>query len=127
MPTLTIVMGMALIVLGLAGFYGTGATHYTALIPAGFGAVFILFGLVARKQSLRRHAMHVTSMLGLLGVAFTVRGLLSLPTLLCGGAVERPGAVVSKSIMAILCGVYFILCLTSFVAARLRRRRSEGG
>jgi membrane-bound ClpP family serine protease len=120
---LTIVLGMALIVLGLVGFYATGATHYTALIPAGFGVVFFLSGLVALKQSLRKHAMHVTSMLGLLGFAFTVPGLLRLPALLSGGAVERPGAMVSKSVMAILCGAYFILCVMSFVAARLRRRR----
>ena len=122
MPVLTIVLGMALVVLGLAGFYGTGATHYTALIPAGFGAVFLVLGLLAFKASLRKHAMHVAAMLGLLGFAFTLRGLLSLPALLSGGAVDRPAAVISKSVMAVLCGVYFILCGVSFVAARLRRR-----
>ena len=59
-------------VLGLAGFYGTGATHYTALIPAGFGALFLVLGLLALKASLRKHAMHVAAMLGLLGCAFTL-------------------------------------------------------
>jgi hypothetical protein len=122
MPVVTIVLGMALVVLGLAGFYGTGATHYTALIPAGFGSLFLVLGLLALKASLRKHAMHVATMLGLLGCAFTLRGLLSLPALLSGGAVDRPGAVISKSVMAVLCGVYFILCGVSFVAARLRRK-----
>ena len=69
--------------------------------------------------------MHVTAMLGLLGFAFTVTGLVSLPAILSGGVVERPEAVIAKSVMAILCGVYFALCVRSFVAARLRRRRGE--
>jgi hypothetical protein len=122
MPIVTIVVGVALVALGLVGFYGTGATHYTALIPAGFGAVFFLLGLVALKASLRKHVMHAAAILGLLGCAFTVKGLGSLPALLAGGAVERPGAVIAKSAMAVLCGVYFVLCVASFVAARLRRR-----
>ena len=54
MPIVTIVVGVALVVLGLAGFFGTGAAHNTALIPAGFGAVFFLLGvLVAIKRALR--------------------------------------------------------------------------
>ena len=67
MPIVTIVVGVALVALGLVGFYGTGATHYTALIPAGFGAVFFLLGLVALKASLRKHVMHAAAILGLLG------------------------------------------------------------
>ena len=122
MPRVTIVVGVSLVVLGLGGFFGTGATHYTALIPAGFGSLFLVLGLLACKDSLRKHAMHVPSMLGLLGFVFTVRGLLSLAALLAGGAVARPAAVISKSAMAVVCGVYFLLCVMSFVAARLRRR-----
>jgi hypothetical protein len=124
MPAVTIAVGAALVVLGLAGFYGTGATHPTALIPAGFGLAFLALGLLALKGALRMFAMHAAAMLGLLGFAFTVKGLWSLPALLSGGAVDRPGAVIAKSVMAILCAVYFILCVMSFVAARLRRRRA---
>ena len=124
MPAVTIAVGAVLVVLGLAGFYGTGATHYTALIPAGFGLAFLALGLLALKGALRMFAMHVAAMLGLLGSAFTVKGLWSLPALLSGGAVDRPGAVIAKSVMAVVCAVYFILCVTSFVTARLRRRRA---
>jgi hypothetical protein len=122
MPIVTIVVGVALVALGLVGYFGTGATHPTALIPAGFGLLFLALGLLALKAPLRKHVMHAAAMLGLLGCAFTVKGLGSLPALLSGGAVDRPGAVIAKSVMAVLCGVYFVLCVASFVAARLRRR-----
>ena len=37
MAKVTIVFGVLLIILGLVGFYGTGAIHHTALIPTWFG------------------------------------------------------------------------------------------
>src|SRR5438034_230558 len=62
------VFGILLIVLGLGGFFGTGAEHGTALIPAYFGTALLILGLLALKDSLRKHAMHVAAMVGLLGV-----------------------------------------------------------
>ena len=42
-----------LIVLGIAGFVGTGREHPTALIPSYFGIVFLVLGFVSRNASIR--------------------------------------------------------------------------
>ena len=68
MPRLTIIFGPLLILLGAGGYFGTGQTSVTALIPAFFGVPFLLLGLVALKDGLRKHAMHAASLLALLGV-----------------------------------------------------------
>ncbi|AUX26269.1 hypothetical protein SOCEGT47_068300 [Sorangium cellulosum] len=118
MSNVTIGYGALLAALGVGGFAATGATHKTALIPAGFGVVAIGLGLLARQERYRMHAMHASALLGLLGVLGSARGLSRLPALLSGGDVERPAAVVAQSLMAGLSAAFVVLCVRSFVAAR---------
>lgn len=122
MGMLTIVFGVLLLGLGVAGFAATGSSHYTALIPAGFGLGFIVLGLLARKDSLRKHAMHVAAMLGLLGFAGNLSALPSVVSLLGGGTVERPAAVIARGMMAFLCAIFVALCVRSFISARRARK-----
>lgn len=121
MATTTIGFGIALIVLGLAGYFGTDRISITALIPAVFGALLILFGALAQDEKKRKMAMHIAVVIGLVGFLGTVSGLIDLPTLISGGTVARPAAVVAKSIMAGLMAVYVALCVKSFIDARRRR------
>jgi len=115
-------MGVALVGVGLVGFIATGSSHPTALIPAGLGLIFIILGVLAFKDNLRKHTMHAAAALGLLAFGFTAyMGLPKLITMLNGGAVERPVAVVSQVTTAALCLVYVALCVNSFIAARRRR------
>ena len=51
MPSTTRLFGLILIVLGIASYVVTGRTSVTALIPAIFGAVFVICALVARSSS----------------------------------------------------------------------------
>jgi len=44
MPSVTIALGVVLIILGLAGYFLTGAVSVTALIPAFFGLVLAVAG-----------------------------------------------------------------------------------
>ena len=44
MATTTIGFGIVLIILGAAGFVGSGMAHPTALIPAAFGLLLVIFG-----------------------------------------------------------------------------------
>jgi hypothetical protein len=116
-------VGIALIILGVGGYFGTGQTSLTALIPAGFGLVFLILGFLARKDQLRKHAMHAAAALGLVGcVVPAVMGIPKLVRLASGQEVERPGAAISQSIMAVICGVFVVLCVRSFIAARRARR-----
>jgi fluoride ion exporter CrcB/FEX len=95
--------------------------HPTALIPAAFGLLLVVFGAMARDEKKRKMAMHIAVTVGLLGFLGTVPGLLKIGTLLSGGTVERPAAVISQSIMAVLMAVYVGMCVKSFIDARKRR------
>jgi uncharacterized membrane protein len=117
---LSIGTGVILTVLGLGGYFMSGGVSPTALIPAAFGVLFILFGFLARKESMRRHAMHGAALLSLLGIAGTFKGTIAAVTLLGGGVVERPQAAIAQAIMAITCFIFLLLAIRSFVNARLK-------
>jgi len=119
-----IVFGILLIGLGLGGYFGTGSEHITALIPAYFGAALLVLGLLALKDSLRKHAMHLAAMVGLLGVI----GALFRPvkTLLSGGSFADPVPPTLQGIMALLCAVFVGLCVKSFIDVRRRRAQQTG-
>lgn len=122
MPKLTVVLGIFLIVLGIGGYLATDRVSVTALIPAFFGIAFVAAGYTARKENLRKHMMHVAVLLGLLGLIGSFSGLTKLLTLLGGGDVARPAAVVSQSIMAVVCFIFIVLCIRSFIAARIVKK-----
>lgn len=120
MTTLSIVTGIILTVLGLGGYAFSGAVSPTALIPAGFGVLFLVFGFLARKESMRRHAMHGAALLSLLGIIGSFNGTVDAVTLLGGGVVDRPQAAIAQAIMAVTCAVFLLLAIRSFVNARLK-------
>ena len=118
MAKITIGLGVVLIALGVGSYFGTGRESVTALIPAFFGLPLLLLGVAALKESLRKNAMHIAAGMGLLGFGGTVRGLMKLPALLTGGELERPAAVAVQSAMAVVCFVFVLLCVLSFIKAR---------
>ena len=63
----TILFGALLIITGLAGYLGTGSEQKTALIPAAFGIVILICGLLAANESRRMMAMHIAVLFGLSG------------------------------------------------------------
>ena len=120
MPTAAAAFGIALIALGLGGYFGTGRVSATALIPACFGVPLLVLGWAARNSTptVRRHTMHLAALLGMLGlIGSGVRAFSKLGKLLSGQA-EHPSAVILQLIMAVLCVVFVGLCVRSFVAAR---------
>lgn len=117
MPSTTRLFGLILIVLGIASYVATGRTSLTALIPAIFGAIFVICALVARTESMRKHAMHVAVAVGLIGALASLGR--AIPAVMDGGA-ARP-AVMSQLVMAALLIVYVYLGVQSFIAARKAR------
>ena len=118
MPFVTRVVGFLLIVLGVSSYFGTGRTSLTAMIPAYFGAVFLILALVARKPDARRHALHAAVALALIGA------LAVLPRVFAGisaGDFGRP-AVMSQLATAIVLLIYVALGVKSFIEARRARR-----
>jgi len=120
-PSLTIGLGVVLVIIGLAGYFLTGGVSLTALIPAAFGLVITIAGVIARDEGKRKHAMHAAVLVALLGFLGSVRGLLQIGALVDGTA-ARPAAVVSQSIMAVLTLGYIVMAVRSFVRARASRQ-----
>jgi hypothetical protein len=121
MAGISIGIGAALTLLGIIGYAASGAASVTALIPAAFGILLTALGILARNERLRKHAMHAAALLAILGFAATVSGFVKLFTLIGGGTVERPSAVVAQSIMAVLCAVFVVMAIRSFILARRKK------
>ena len=121
MAKVTLLFAVLLIVLGLAGFFGTGSAHPPALIPAWFGLALGLFGLLAisPNESRRKLFMHINVTIGLLGflggAAEAVRGSVHAAS---AGQAPDAVALASKLTMAGLMLIYVVLCVRSFIAAR---------
>jgi hypothetical protein len=122
MSKLSITIGVVMIVLGIASYILTGAASATALIPAFFGIAFVGLGaLGAKKESMRKHAMHAALLLAILGLGGSFGGLMNVLGVLGGTELERPAASYAQAAMAIIC-IYFIVAgIRSFIEARKNR------
>lgn len=118
LPVTTIVYGSLLIVLGVTGYFMSGMVSPTALIPAFLGIIILVSGVLAQKESRRKLFMHIALVFGLLGFLGTVSALPSLITMIGGEEVTLPGAVIGKSVTALLSLVFLIIGVKSFIDAR---------
>lgn len=121
MTKTTIYTGILLIVLGIAAYWGSHGQSITALIPAFFGVPIFILGLVAQKESIRKHVIHGALVVALIGVVGSVDGIPKLVAMALGNDVVRPAAVIVKSIMALILIVYIIMGINSFVQARRKK------
>ena len=95
-------------------------------LPRGLTVIGELAAAMSVKESLLKHAMHAAAALGLLSFLATAgMGLPKLFTMLGGGEVERPKAVILQSITAGICAVFVALCVNSFIQARRRRKAAQ--
>ena len=126
MAKVSIIFGVLLILLGAWGFITTGAQHPTALIPTYFGLALAWCGYLAMRNGGSQRAlwMHVAVTLGLLG--FLGAGVMAIKETVAahGGPLAHPAAVESQTAMAVICLIFVVLCVRSFIAAR--RARSAG-
>ena len=117
MPSTAINFGRVLILIGIIGYiYGFvgGATSITALIPAFFGILLMLFGHLARaKDNLRKHLMHAAVIVALLGFLASAGRLLSKIT-----EISLSPAYISQIAMAIICFLFIVVSVRSFIDAR---------
>jgi O-antigen/teichoic acid export membrane protein len=117
MASTTVVFGLLLTLLGLTGYFMTGTSSITALIPAFLGVILLVLGILARSTPVRKHAMHAAAMVALVGFLGALFSLLRTPIGL------RPAmAVLSQAATVLLTGVFVALCVRSFIDARRARR-----
>jgi len=122
-----IVIALLLIGLGLFGYSqatekeDTGKKSMTSMIPAFFGAPILVCGVLALDPKKRKHAMHGAATVGLLGFlgaasmapkAYSAGGFSSLKFQVQGG-------------MAVLCLIFVVMCIRSFIAARKEMQAEE--
>jgi hypothetical protein len=123
MAKMTMGFGVALLLVGVVGFAATGSNHPTALIPCGFGLALLLCGLLANSPDPGRRMlwMHVAVTLGLVGFVFPGFMVVKAYAHAHGAGVDRPAAVAEQAVMAVVCLVFTVLCVKSFIAARRTR------
>lgn len=117
MASTTILFGTLLTLIGLAGYFLTGTSSFTALIPAIFGLLLIVLGFVARNEAARKHAMHAAAAVGTVGFIGALMSLLRTPT-----GVRSALALGSQVAMLVLTGIFVALCVKSFIDARRARK-----
>ncbi len=118
MPKFSITIGIIFIIMGLYGYFVISSESITALIPAFFGVPMLILGWLGLNEKYLKHAMHGAAVLTLLGFAGTVGGLIKFFKMLGGAEMERPAAVTVQAIMAVLCLIFLIFAVKSFIDAR---------
>jgi len=68
--------------------------------------------------------MHIALVLALLGLGGTVMGAVKLVKQAMGEELKRPEAALAQGIVAVLCLIFLILGVRSFVTARVSQRRA---
>ncbi len=123
MPSTAIWSGVLLILIGFIGYVFSiidGNTSWTALIPAAFGLLLVILGFGAKsKENLRMHLMHAAVIVGLLGFLIPAWRIVSKIS-----DIRVSLAVLSQAAMALICLVFVVLCVKSFIDAR-RNRTTE--
>jgi uncharacterized membrane protein len=125
MPKLAISFGILFIIIGLVSYFGISSESITALIPTFLGIPLLIAGIIGLNEKYLKHAMHVAALLMLIGFAGTVSGLINFFNMLGGAETARPAAVTVQAIMAVLCLIFLILAVKSFIDARKNRTKSE--
>ncbi len=116
----TLIAGLVLIVMGLGS--AMIFQQKTALIPAYFGAPLLVCGLLAMRETWRKHAMHAASLIALLGTLMPgAMVMMTIIKVVGGGEIARPIAFGLQAAMAVVCGVFLVLCIQSFIQARRKR------
>lgn len=101
---LGIVLGIALVVLGIGAYVLSDFASITALIPTLFGVLVVILGVVGRQQPDRqRLAAYGIGLLAVLGVLGSTRGIPAIIALLTGESVDSTIAAVSQGAMIVVC------------------------
>jgi hypothetical protein len=126
MAKLTMVFGVILIGIGIAGFIATGSAHPTALIPSAIGLILAICGLVANTEdaSRRKLWMHIAVTVGLLSFLMTLKSTYDVMLLAHHAADYTRGkaiAIEEKAATCLVSLLFVAFCIRSFVIARTTR------
>lgn len=125
MAKVTVAFGVLLILLGAGAYFLLGQHSHGihSLIPAAFGLLLVIFGVLANTEVAKKRMlfMHIAVTVGLLGFLGTIPGIIGVIKMVSGGFVARPEAARVQAMMGTLCLIYVLLCVRSFITARRAR------
>jgi hypothetical protein len=111
MKILTICFGVLLALLGAVYYTVSGMAGILTLMPALFGLLIILFGLLQGKWE-HDHPLYGSLLLAFLTFLGSVRALFALYRMLTGGEVAEPNVTIVRSVIGILSLLYVVLGVT---------------
>ena len=121
MAKLAMFVGLVLVAISVAFWFLMGRADMAALHPAGLGVLMLVAGALANSEDTKRRMlwMHIAVTLGLIGLLITgIRALLELAHHTFG---VHPLAFQERAIVAVICLIFVVLCVRSFIAARRSR------
>ena len=123
MAKVTIGLGALLCLIALAGFIASGSSHPTALIPAAVGLLFLVFGFLANSPQPKKRMlwMHVAVTVALLCFLGTIKADIDVFRMVHGVVFDHSIAVEEKAAMSVLCLLFVLFCIRSFITARRGR------
>lgn len=101
--TLGVVLGAALVVVGIAAFVISEFASVTALIPSVFGLLIGAIGWIGRSDDRQRAAIYGIGVLAAIGVLGSLRGIPDVIAMLTGGTVDSVVAAISQGVMIVVC------------------------
>ena len=118
-----IAYGLALVALGVFGYFKSGGVSVTALIPAFWGTPVTVLSLLSLNPKFLKIGMHIIVVIALLGFIATAKDTLGL---ISGKEIENQLAAYSKAITCILSLVFVVFSVVSFIKARKANQNGSG-
>lgn len=105
---LSVAGGGVLVATGVVAYVITDFASVTALIPAVFGVILALAGIVGLRTDRERESVYATAVVAVVGALGSTRGVPDKISLLRGEPVETPVAAVSQGVMLGVCVVLVV-------------------
>jgi uncharacterized membrane protein len=120
MPKISVISGLLLSVLGIYGYFGMDKVSVTALIPSFIGVPIIILGILSFNEKKIKHSMHAASVLMLLGL---IGSLFRLVHKVLLGIIDESSVLLI--LMSMICIIFLILAINSFIEARKARGKKQ--
>jgi hypothetical protein len=122
MARITTVFGVLLALVSVGFWFAMGRATSAALHPAGLGVVLIVCGLLANTENAKQRMlwMHIAVTVGLVG--FLLTSINAVLQIVRGTTAVASGLPFDERVVsALICLIFVILCVRSFIAARKAR------